>query len=139
MKKLIALCLTFVVLFVVACPVSAAQQQEISPQYANIRMTQTELTILDNGLATVTVTAIANSGVTQIKAVTHIERFVNGRWYLAYIGGAETSWEDISYSTEFSKAYTAQLSSAGTYRAVTEFTVTGTTVETITKTAQAVY
>jgi len=95
----------FTSLFALSRPVRAAQPSTITPQYVSIKSATVILSIDEDGIATVTLYASGNTGTSQIKAVTHLERLVGGKWYLVYIGGPDTSWEDISYSENFSQVY----------------------------------
>lgn len=140
MKKLIAAILTIAALFATfAVPVSAAQAPEISPLYENVVSAYVTLAIDSSGGATVRVRMTGSNSLEQVNVITYLERQISGKWYRVYLGNLETEWNYTTTSSTIYQTYTAQLSTTGTYRAVSEFTVIGTTVETFTKTSQCTY
>lgn len=67
MKKIVAAILVFAAVIAIACPAHAANPPQIFPQYVNTKSVRVYLSIDDNAVATATVIATANSGVTQIQ------------------------------------------------------------------------
>lgn len=134
MKKIISTILVFVIIFAVACPAFAAE-----PRYANANTLTVTMSINASGKATVFVRMYGNSSLTQANMKIYLEKKSGNAWIRVDIGTTNDVWEYTSTSSTFIKTYTAQLSSTGEYRAVAEFTLTGSTVEEVTKIATATY
>lgn len=134
MKKIIAAILTLVIMLPVAFPASAAEAR-----MADAQSVVCTLSISSAGKATVTIRVTGNSTLTKAVAVTYLEKNVNGTWTRVDIGTTNDTWSYTSTSTTVFKTFSAQLSGTGSYRAVTVFTLTGSSTETVTKTATATY
>ncbi len=134
MKRIISTILILVTIFAAACPAYAAE-----PRYANASGVYVTLNINSSGKATVAVRVTGNSSLSSSEILTYIEKKVGSTWTRVDIGTTNDVWEYTSTNSAVLKTYTAQLSSTGEYRAVAEFTLTGSTAEEITKTATATY
>lgn len=97
------------------------------------------LSIGNSGIATINIRCVGVAGTTSIRAVTYIEKMVNGVWQRVDISSANDEWTAQVNTTYYIKTLTHQLTSTGTYRAVCTFTVTAGSVETVTCTSQATY
>ncbi len=138
MKKILSMILLVACLFAVACPVLAAEKEEMTPQYVNTNTVRSRMTISDNGLATIALTCSAKSTVTQISVKTHLEKKVGSTWVVVDISEPNDQWVDTVFARTLLKTHTHQLSASGTYRAVAEFTVTAAQTETFTLTSTEV-
>lgn len=134
MKNIISAILILVTIFTIACPVFAAE-----PRYENANNIAVTMSINASGEATVFVRMYGNASLIQTNMKIYIEKKSGSTWTRVDIGTTNDVWEYTSTSSSIIKTYTAQLSSAGEYRAVAEFTLIGSTVEEITKTATATY
>ena len=134
MKRIVSAVLIVAAMFALICPAHG-----VEPRYADAVNVRVSLSINSSGKATILLRVQGTSALRQTNIVTYIEKNVAGTWTRVDIGTVGDVWEYTSTSTTVSKTYTAQLSSAGEYRAVAEFTLTGSTVEEITKTATATY
>lgn len=134
MRKMIAAILVVVTIFAIACPTYA-----IEPRYANAHGVYLTLNVNSVGKATVAVRVTGNSSLSSSDIVTYFEKKDGTTWTRVDIGTIDNVWEYTSTNSTILKTYTIQLSSKGEYRAVAEFTLTGTTVEVVTKMATATY
>ena len=134
MKRVFSAILVLATLFALACPAFG-----VEPRYANATSLYATLNISSSGLATVRVRVSGNSSLVHTDISTYLEKNVNGTWVRVDIGTENDVWEYSTTSITTLKTYTVQLNSAGEYRVVAEFTLTGSTVEEITKTATATY
>lgn len=134
MKKVIAVILVLITMLSIAFPASAAEAR-----YADAQTAICSLAISSSGKATIVVRITGYSSLTKSVAVTYIEKKVGSTWTRVDIGTTDDTWQYTSTSANVAKTYSAQLSSIGEYRAVTTFTLTGSTVETVTKTSTATY
>lgn len=134
MKKIVSVLLLLSIIIAVACPTYAAE-----PRYANANNLLVTISVNSSGKATVFVKMYGCASLTQSHITTYIEKKVGSTWTRVDIGTVNDVWECDSTSTTVIKTYTAQLSSTGEYRAVAEFTLTGSTVEEVTKTATTSY
>lgn len=135
MKKVIAVILCLVTLFVTTLTVYAS---EIQPFSNNVGSTNTVFSISNSGLATVKNTySDSLNRVTSAKVVTKVQKKVGLIW-VTVDGG---NWTDTSSATNFSKSHSVQLSSKGTYRAHVVFTISGTggSDDKITKNVEKTY
>lgn len=139
MKKMIAYILALAALFTLSQPALAARPISVGPQYINARQAEVDMVINSSGVATATVICYGNTGLTKANVTTYIEKLVGGSWVRVNIGETNNAWQYTTTSQNFSKTYTAQLSSSGTYRAVAEFTLTASAVEHITSSSSARY
>lgn len=141
MKKFISLFLALALCFsVFSVPALAAGENDvIMPCYTNATVARVTLTITDNGLATVNSTCTAIPGTTWIRARTYLEKKVNGVWTRVDILSTNDEWVTSINTRTFSVTKTHQLTSRGTYRAVTTFDVIAETTETITVISQRTY
>lgn len=97
------------------------------------------MVISDSGVAEINVTCIGNSNATKIETKTYIQRQVGSSWVRVSIGQTNNQWTATANTNYLIKDYSRQLSTAGKYRAVTEFTVSGSQSETFTLYSEATY
>lgn len=133
MKKLISVFLALALCFsVFSAPASAAaEDNEIMPCYTNATVAQVTMVIDDNGLATIRSNCTAIPGTTWIRATTYLEKNINGAWTRVDILSTDDQWVTMINTRVFSVTKTHQLTSRGSYRAVTIFDVIAETTETI--------
>lgn len=133
MKRITAIILTLVLLFVTAIPSLAAVPEVAVPYYANTSQAGVTFVINDAGSASWTLMCLGKSSCTGIYTVTYLEYKVGNSWERVDLGNAN---DQYTYSTTASRmVYTNEftLTTPGTYRAVVVFTVYGTQQdETIT-------
>jgi hypothetical protein len=131
----LALCISAFVI-----PVSAKDEVDIiSPRYTNAHNPDVNLTIDSNGLATVKSSCQGVSGTTSIRGITYLQRKVGDSWIRVDIPGALDQWESSVSGRIYSVTKTHQLTIPGTYRAVTIFTVTAGSTETVTVTSETAF
>ena len=133
MKKFIPVFLALALCFsVFSAPASAAVGDDaIMPCYTNATVAQVTMVIDDNGLATVRSNCTAIPGTTWIRATTYLEKNINGVWTRVDILSTDDQWVTMINTRAFSVTKTHQLTSRGSYRAVTIFDVIAETTETI--------
>lgn len=141
MKKLISAFLALALCFsVFSAPASAAvEDNAIMPCYTNATVAEVILAIDDSGLATVNSYCSAIPGTTWIRATTYLEKKVNGVWTRVDILSTDDQWVTMINTRLFSVTKTHQLTSRGSYRAVTIFDVIAETTETIRVVSYATY
>ena len=141
MKKALSIFLAFALCFsALSVPASAAVGDDaIVPCHTNATVAQVTMEISDSGLATIKSTCTGIPGTTWIRAQTYLEKKVNGVWERVDILSTDDQWVTMINTRLFSVTKTHQLTSRGTYRAVTTFTVIAGTSETITVMFQATY
>lgn len=141
MKKALSVFLALILCFsVLSAPASAAGENDpITPRHTNATMAKVVLAIDDSGFATINSSCTAIPSTTWIRATTYLEKKVNGTWTRVDILSTDDQWVTTINTRVFSVTKTHQLTSRGTYRAVTTFTVTAETSETITVMFQATY
>lgn len=139
MKKILSCILILATVLALTQPAFAAQPQEISLHYVNARQAEVYLSINSSGKAVVTVTCCGNTGLKKASVTTYLEKKVNGAWTRVDISAPNDAWTYSTTSQSFSKTYSTQLNSTGQYRAVAKFTLTASTVESITDTCTATY
>ncbi len=141
MKKLISVFLALALCFsVFSAPASASvENNPVEPRYTNATVAEVILAIDDSGLATVNSYCSAIPGTTWIRATTYLEKKINGVWTRVDILSTDDQWVTMINTRLFSVTKTHQLTSRGTYRAVTTFDVIAGTTETITVMFQATY
>lgn len=140
MKKLISLFLALALsLSVLLVPTWAQSNDVATPYYTNTSSVQTSLTISEDGEAKILVYCLGLTNVTSIKATTYLEKKVNGSWSRVDIDQPNDQWVSTTTLRVFSATRTHQLTSTGTYRAVTTFVVTASSSETITVYSEATY
>ena len=141
MKKLISVFLALALCFsIFSAPASAAVEDNIiMPYYTNATVAEVTLAINNSGLATINSSCTAIPGTTWIRATTYLEKKVNGTWTRVDILSTDDQWVTMINTRVFSVTKTHQLTSRGTYRAVTTFDVIAGTTETITVMFQATY
>lgn len=141
MKKVLTIFLAIVICFsALSVPVLAAVEDDaIMPCHTNATVAQVTLVINDNGLATINSTCTGIPGTTWIRATTYLEKKVNGVWTRVDILSTDDQWVTMINTRVFSVTKTHQLTSKGTYRAVTTFDVIAGTTETITVMSQTTY
>ena len=138
MKKIAALVLAVTLLTAMCIPVSAAENNT-QPFYINTNQAKVVLGLSDSGLADIGVTCLANSNATKIQITTYLEKLVGSTWVRVSIGQTNNQWTASTTESYLIKAYSKQLSSTGTYRAVAVFTVSGTQSETFTLYSEDTY
>lgn len=138
MKKITALILVVTLMVSMCIPVSAAENS-IQPYYINTNQASVVMAISDSGEADISIFCSGNSRVTKIQVTTYIEKQVGSSWVRVSNGQTNNQWSATAYTTYLVKDYSCQLSSTGKYRAVAEFTVTGTVAETFTLYFEATY
>ena len=139
MKKLSAICLVITILLLSVMQVSAAEVHTVSPRYVNAYDSSTTLSI-DSGRAYITVLCTAKATAINITAVTYIEHCMGTTWYRIYIGTTNNEWVYTTTGSSVDLAYDYGLNMPGKYRAVTVFTIIGTSQsETITRTCEATF
>lgn len=141
MKKIISAFLALALCFsVLSAPASAAvDDNAIVPYYTNATTARVTLAIDDTGLATISSSCTAIPSTTWIRATTYLEKQVNGTWTRVDILSTDDQWVTMINTRVFSVTKTHQLTSRGTYRAVTTFNVIAETTETITVISQRTY
>ena len=138
MKKFTALILAATLLVAMCIPVSAAENS-IHPYYINTNRASVVMVISNSGMAEINVTCIGNSNATKIETITYIQRQVGSSWVRVSIGQTNNQWTATANTNYLIKDYSHQLSTAGKYRAVTDFTVSGSQSETFTLYSDATY
>lgn len=131
MRKIIAFLLATTILLSMCISVSAVESDP-QPRYINTNQAKIVMGISDTGLASITITCIGNSNAKRIQSVTYIERLVGSSWVRVSIGQTNNQWTESTTARYLAEDYSHQLTTRGTYRAVVEFTVSGTQTETIT-------
>ena len=141
MKKMFSLFLVFALSISIlgTHAFAKAESDVITPYYTNATVARVVLTIDDTGLATIKSTCTGISSTTSISAITYLEKSVNGSWVRVDISETNDQWVTSTNIRIYSVTKTHQLSSNGTYRAVTVFTVTAGSAETITVISEATY
>lgn len=140
MKKIIAIFLVFALCSsVLLVPAWARSEEVAAPYYANASSAQTSLTIDENGKASILVYCLGSTSVKSIQATTYLEKKVNGNWLRVDIDQPDDQWVSTTSLRIFSVTRTQDLTSKGTYRAVTVFVVTAGSAETITVYSEATY
>lgn len=133
MKRVISVILALAAIIALVCPAYG-----VEPRYANASSLNVSLSISSTGKASIVVRINGNTS-NPAEITTYIEKKVDGVWTRVDIGTTDDVWEYTSTSSTVIKTYSTQLNSTGEYRAVAEFTLIGSTVEEITKTATATY
>ena len=141
MKKSISVFLALALCFsILSAPASAAAEDNaIIPRYTNATVAEVTMAIDNSGLATIKSCCTAIPSTTWIRATTYLEKKVNGTWTRVDILSTDDQWVTMINTRVFSVTKTHQLTSRGTYRAVTTFDVIAGTTETITVIFQATY
>ena len=121
MKKALAFLLVVLSVFsIMSCTAMAAG---VEPRWNNTSSATVSLVIDETGEATVSVACVGKSGITsKITAETKLER----KWGIFWLDVDGAEWTDVSNSTNLVATHYVQLSKKATYRAKTEYTVTGT-------------
>ena len=121
MKKALAFLLVVASVFsIMSCTVMAAG---VEPRWNNTSSATVSLVIDEAGEATVGLYCIGISGVTtKITAETKLER----KWGIFWLDVDGAEWTDTVNGTNLATGHTVQLSKKATYRAKTEYTVSGT-------------
>ena len=127
MKRLTSLILSLVLLLTIATPAFAAQPEDtVSPRYINTSQAGVSLAITEDGLASWTIICLGKSNCTSIDAVTYLERKMGTLWIKMSIDYPITDYMYSVNGRNLAATYEMQLTYAGEYRAVVEFTVHGT-------------
>ena len=134
MKKFISIFLALALCFsIFSAPASAAAEDDsIIPYYTNATVAEVTLVINDAGLATIRSNCTAKLSTSWIRATTYLEKKVNGVWTRVDILSTDDQWVTMINTRVFSVTKSHQLTSRGSYRAVTTFDVIAETTETIT-------
>ena len=138
MRKIASMLLVAAILMSIFVPVSAAENVAV-PYYVNTNQARLVMAISDTGQVNITVTITCNSKATGIHTITYLERKVGSSWVRVSIGQPGNQWEESVSTRYLLESYTAQVSVKGTYRAVTEITVTGAETDSITLYREDVY
>lgn len=138
MRKIVAFLLATTLLLSMCISVSAAESAP-QPRYINTNQAKVVMSINDEGLASITVSCIGNSNATRIQITTYIEKQVGSSWVRVNNGQTNNQWTASTTNSYLVKAYSHQLNSTGTYRAVAIFTVSGTQSETFTLYSEDIY
>lgn len=121
MKKFLAAILAFILVFSVTIT-AFADDSGIELLSNNVNTTTTSFSISSSGKATVSNSyAGYSTKIESAKIVTKVQKKVGLIW-VTVSGG---SWTDTSTAVNFSKSHSVQLSSTGTYRAHSTFTISG--------------
>lgn len=127
MKRLTSLILSLVLLLTIATPALAAQPETtVSPRYINTSQAGVSLAITDDGVASWTIMCFGEPNCTGIDAVTYLERKMGTVWIKMSIDYPITDYHYSVTGRNLAATYEMQLTYAGDYRAVVEFTVHGT-------------
>ena len=130
MKRLTSLILSLVLLLTIATPAFAVQTETtVSPRYANTSQAGISLVITEDGLAEWTIICLGLSNCTGIDAVTYLERKMGSLWIKMSIEYPVTDYTHSVNGRELVATHQKQLTYAGEYRAVVEFTVHGTNAD----------
>lgn len=137
MKKAIALLLAVLSIFsILGSTTFGVVAAGVEPRWNNTSTATVSLAINESGRATVSSVCNGISGVTtKITAETKLER----KWGLLWLDVDGAEWTDTTTSWFLSKTHYVELSKTGTYRATTEYTVTGTGGAADTFTARCEY
>ncbi len=124
MKKTIALLLAVLSIFsILGSTAFGVVAAGVEPRWNNTSTATVGLGINENGRATVSLICNGKSGVTtKITAETKLER----KWGLLWLDVDGAEWTDTTSSDYLAVTHYFQLSKTGTYRATTEYTVSGT-------------
>lgn len=121
MKKVLSLALVVLTVFSVVSITAAAL--DVEPRWNNTNSAISSLYINSSGRASVAFTCIGIAGrTTSIKAETKLER----KWGIFWLDVDGGEWTDTVNDSLISLTHYLQLSKTGTYRATTNFTVSGT-------------
>lgn len=124
MKKTIALLLAILSIFsILGSTAFGVVAAGVEPRWNNTNSATVSLVIDDAGEATIALVCVGKGGVTtKITAETKLER----KWGLLWLDVDGAEWTDTASTYYLSKSHYVQLSKKATYRATTEYTVTGT-------------
>lgn len=129
MKRRIALLLTLLIALSNTTIIALAAQSDdtgIMPLYTYTHNASSSLGI-SNGKATAVVYCRGYSGSTKkITAETCIQKKFGLIWIKVDIGTSDNYWHDSTSNYYLSTSHSVSLSDSGTYRAKTEYVVTGT-------------
>ena len=140
MKKLISLLLVLALgVSILLVPAWARDNEVASLYYVNTSSARTTIAIDDDGTASIQVYCLGLSNVKSIQETTYLEKKVNGSWTRVDIDQPNDQWVSTTTLRVFSATRIHQLTSTGTYRAVTTFVVTASSSETITVYSEATY
>lgn len=120
----------------------SAYSEPITPFYNNTYQARTTVSIDSNGKATVNVYYYGRVGVTKSATITtKLQKNVSGVWQDVSIGTANNSWIDTSSSFTATFNHTANLTSRGTYRAISTYQISGTggATDVIESISEAIY
>ena len=138
MKRIISITLVLAALLLMATPVHGAAPPEMQPQYTDAISVVSTLNISDSDIATVVVRVIGNQSLTNTSVKIYLERRGALVWLPPDINDfGQPTWEYSTTDRNFSQTFSMQLDRPGEYRAVCEFTFTGSVTEEVTKTAYA--
>ena len=141
-KKTTATLLTLAILCSFAAVLTSAASDPDAVKTKYYSYADTYPTVTSSGLLTITNSYIANgSGFTGATIRTYVDKcFFGNIWIRIGNGQPNNIWVDTSTSTLYSKTYTLQLNSTGTYRVTAEFTFNGSYgSETVTRQATVTY
>lgn len=121
MKKVLSIVLAILTVFSIVTITATAL--DVEPRWNNTATANSSLYINGSGRASVTFYCYGIAGVTtSVKAETKIER----KWGIFWLDVDGGEWTDTTNENYISLTRYMQLSKTGTYRATTDFTVSGT-------------
>lgn len=120
MKKVLSLALVVLTVFSVVSVTATAL--DVEPRWNNTNSAISSLYINSSGRASVAFNCVGFTGTTSIKAETKLER----KWGIFWLDVDGGEWTDTTNDNFISLTHYLQLSKTGTYRATTNFTVSGT-------------
>ncbi len=125
-RRILALVQTVLLLAGLAIPALAAG--EITPYYNNTSNDQNSASVSESGVLSILNRHRGIEGTTsKVVITTYVEKKILGLfWSRVDIGQPDNQWVDTTYNINYSKTYTHQLTSTGTYRVTTIFIVSGT-------------
>ena len=130
MKRLTSLVLSLVLLLTVVTPAFATRPETtVNPRYINTSQAGISLVITEDGLAEWTIMCFGEPNCTGIDAVTYIERKMGTVWVRMSVNHPTKEYYYSVTGQELAATYQKQLTYAGEYRAIVEFTIHGTTAD----------
>lgn len=134
MKRATSILLLLAMILALVNPTNAAviTEPQISPLYINAETVTTDISISSTGVAAIVLNVSGYANVERISVTTYIEKYNYGMWVRVNIGTTNNEWTYTYNGQAMRKMYSYKLSSSGQYRAVSLFTLTGDTTETLT-------
>lgn len=121
MKKVLSIVLAILTVFSIVSITAAAV--DVEPRWNNTATANSSIYINSSGMASVSFNCSGYAGTTtNIKAETKVER----KWGIFWLDVDGGEWVDTVNDNYLAVTHYLQLSKTGTYRATTNFTVSGT-------------